>query len=220
MRCWTFLSGICKKKVINLFSNYMKIPVTSPACLLLTSFLLLAACNNADQNATTPKADSSVVAKSHTDPARQGTDSAASDQHGTATLLPIEASGPQQYCYIKKLYTKGGVDYADADFIQFLYGDKAIAAARKHNDAEVVIKDGDTTYSVPNDYYIVNENSKIRTLALDSKVKCTAVVYEESRVVLKEVTLEALKAKYKDNIYILTLGKDSLITQIKEQYVP
>ena len=221
MKYWTSLSGYCKKKVIDLSSHLMKIPVTQSGYLLLALMLVLAACNSTDSNSTTPTSDSSVAAQPHTDSSGSKPDSAALEQHDPAALLPIEASGSEQYCYLKKLYTKGNITYADADFIQFLYGDKAIAAARKHNDAEMFIKDGDTTYSVPNDYYILNENPKIRTLALDNKVKCIAVVYGESRVALKEVTLEQLSAKYsKENVYILTLGKDSLITQIKEQYVP
>jgi hypothetical protein len=198
----------------------MKTPLTQSGYLLLASMLVLTACNNTDSNATAPTSDSAVAAKVHTDSSGSGPDAIPSEKHDPSALLPIEASGPEQYCYIKKIYTKGDASYVDADFIQFLYGDKAIAAARKNHDAEMSVKDGDTTYSVPNDYYILNENSKIRTLALDNQVKCTAVVYEDSRVVLKEVTLDQLKAKYKDNIYIITLGKDSLITQIKEQYVP
>jgi len=133
-------------------------------------------------------------------------------------VAPQEKPEEGQYCFIEKVYEKEGTAFIDADFIQFLMGKAAVAAARKRGDAEPVVTNGDTTWSVPNDYYILNENRKIRTLALKPGFLLTTV----SQPAEKEMSgVEYLKKYAKDGLFILTLdGADSTVTAIKEQYLP
>jgi hypothetical protein len=120
-------------------------------------------------------------------------------------------------------FTTRTIQFIDADFIQFLYEKKAVEAARKHKDAEMEVKNGDTTYYVLNDYYVLNENTRIRKLALSPDVTCYTLSYSAPRVVLEKTSLEKLTENYNknnDNYYILILDKNNVVTSIKEQYVP
>jgi len=123
-----------------------------------------------------------------------------------------------QYCFIEKVYEKEGTTYIDADYIQFLMGKPAVEAARKRGDAEPFVRNGDTTWSVPNDYYILNENKKIRSLALKPDFRLVTVEKPEA----KEVSGVGYLKKYaKDLVFVLTLdATDSTVTVIKEQYLP
>src|SRR5882724_2519531 len=109
----------------------MKHRIYWPAALLI----LLAGCN-LDENNTHKK----TAPKTHT------TDSPVVKQ---VAIQPQDKPEAGQYCYIKAVYNKeDGAAYIDADYIQFLMGDAAIAAAQKKKD------------SVMDDYYIVNDNDK------------------------------------------------------------
>lgn len=133
-------------------------------------------------------------------------------------VAPQEKPEEGQYCFIEKVYEKEGAAYIDADFIQFLMGKAAVAAARKRGDAEPVVRNGDTTWSVPNDYYILNENRKIRKLMLKSGFRLIWVSQPEQ----EEISgVEYLKKYAKDRVFVLTLdAADSAVSVVKEQYLP
>lgn len=192
----------------------MKTSLTLFAILII----LLTACDSNDTK--TSDAASRDTATSATIPAK---DTPAVTSSQKESVIPPEESDSLKFCYIKRFYKEGNALFIDADYIQFLYGKKAVEAARKHNDAEMEVKNGDTTYYVLNDYYVLNENTRIRKLTLSPDVSCYTISYEEPRVVLEKASLQKLESNYNknnDNYYILTLDKNNVVTSIKEQYVP
>lgn len=70
------------------------------------------------------------------------------------------------HAYVRRFYEQKGRYYATLDYVQFLKGADAVAAAQRRGDAAMDVRNGDTIYSVFNDYYIVNENRRQRTLPL------------------------------------------------------
>ena len=180
-------------------------------------FIFLAACNNGDTKASAPaEGDTATVAV--TPPPKDTTAIADTPKE---SVLPPEESDSLKFCYIKKFYQEGNTQYIDADYIQFLFGEKAVAAARKHDDAEMEVKNGDTSYYVLNDYYVLNENTRLRKLALSPDVSCYTISWGGPSVLLEKTSLTKLQSNYNaGNYYILILDKQHVVTSIKEQYVP
>ena len=76
--------------------------------------------------------------------------------------------GKNQYSKINEVIKNGDTTFINADYIQFLTGQIAIDAAIKYHQADTFkTQDGKTHIDVPNDYFIVNENKKIRRLEID-----------------------------------------------------
>jgi multidrug efflux pump subunit AcrA (membrane-fusion protein) len=110
-----------------------------------------------------------------------------------------------------------------ADVIQWLTGDAANEAAVE----EGFIEEGD---SVPNDYYIVNDNPMLRTLTIAPDVEVTLATWDcENIPTEKRVSIERFVALFNgigeciDNLlvnpYWLTV-EDGTIVAIEEQYRP
>ena len=106
------------------------------------------------------------------------------------------------YALVINIYSENNKDYIDADFIQYFTGKKAIEESKKRGEADRRIVNGQTVYSVPNDFYIVNENNKIRKLEVSNDVK-----------------LDYLKKDYKDKLFLLTIQNGKVI-EIKEIFTP
>lgn len=122
----------------------------------------------------------------------------------------------EQYSLILKVYTENGKNYVDADYVQYLIGDKAIEEAKKNGDADAFIVDGKKIYAVPNDYYIVNKNKTIRKIELSDNPTFNLLISEN----LKDSnTLENFKKNYHDSLYILRL-KNNKIIEVKEVFIP
>lgn len=123
-----------------------------------------------------------------------------------------------QVSLINSVSTVGNDFVIAADYVQMLTGKAALKAAKKAGDAEYdLTAKGDTTWYVPNDYYVVNDNSKIRNLA----VAPTAVIMlvKEGTSRLSKSTVGALKKSYRDKLYRLTIVNDKVV-KIEEIYVP
>ncbi|MEO5776758.1 MAG: hypothetical protein ABIQ27_07630 [Flavobacterium sp.] len=101
---------------------------------------------------------------------------------------------------IIKVYKKDNKTFIKSDFVQYLTGDRAIEAAKKSGEADFIIKNGKKVYAVPNDYFIVNENKKIRTFELDKKV-------------------ENFFSRSHEGVYTLTIENNKVI-KIKEIFIP
>lgn len=106
------------------------------------------------------------------------------------------------YSLVINIYNENNKHFIDADYIQYFTGKKAIEEAKKRNEADKFIINGQTVYSVPNDFYIVNENDKIRKLEVSNDVK-----------------LDYLKKNYKDQLFLLTIQNGKVI-EIKEIFTP
>jgi hypothetical protein len=188
----------------------------------------MAACNNGDAGT---KANNQPDSASNTTSSGNSAETHSKDSStvnpddtamaGGESVYPVKESDSIKYCYIKKFYSKDNQQYVDADFIQVYTGDKAIKVARQHHDVEMTVANGDTTWSLPSDLYIVNENSLIRKLIIADDAMYKGVKYGTEQVVTKPVSREQLLAVYnKEKIYVLTINKNNVITQIKEQYLP
>jgi len=122
----------------------------------------------------------------------------------------------EQYSLILKVYTENGKNYLDADYVQYLIGDKAIEEAKKNGDADAFIVDGKKIYAVPNDYYIVNKNKTIRKIELSYNPKFNLLIGENLK---GSNTFENFKKNYHDTLYILRL-KNNKIIEVKEVFIP
>jgi hypothetical protein len=173
-----------------------------------TILTLLFACNSADDKTTDSPSEN--IAKK---------DSAVVKE---LPIQPQDKPDTGQYCYIKKIYTTGNTSFIVADYIQFLMGKEAVDAAKKNNNAEMVIDNkGDTVYSVPDNYYILNENTALKTLPLAKNVEILFVENNGTKTDIHKPVFEMLKERIKndDAIFILTIS-DGVVKKIKEQYVP
>ncbi|MCU0323927.1 MAG: hypothetical protein MUF45_01555 [Spirosomaceae bacterium] len=134
----------------------------------------------------------------------------------THTVTAPESAITKSYCNIKQINADSTIE---VDMIDFLQGDAAIEAARKNGEAipDVSAK-GDTTYSVANDYYIVNDSKEITKLSLDKNLVLD--VYNEDMDGKKaDATLEFVKKHLKFGVFILHL-KDGKVVKIEEQFIP
>lgn len=110
-----------------------------------------------------------------------------------------------------------GTDNASiqADYVQMLTGTAAVAAARKRGEAEYDINaKADTNWYVPNDYYIVNENPKIRKLSISTDVKIYLV--KAGTATLGKSNIAELRQFYQGKLFRLASvgGKVVAITEI------
>jgi hypothetical protein len=107
--------------------------------------------------------------------------------------------------------------YIDADYIQYLTGNQAIEEAKKNGDADVIIINGIKKYSIPDDFYVLNENKKIRKLELSNNIKIDLI--DNSKSSGKDSIFNYFKNNYDDRIYILELSGGKVIN-IKEVFIP
>lgn len=125
--------------------------------------------------------------------------------------------------YIRRFYQKENRYYVDVDYIQFLSGEAAVAAARRKGDAAVDVVKGDTVYSVFNDYYIVNDNSQVRTLPLAEQVTFTFWRAGENGLERVPASLAKVQAQIPKVLFLspfIVETKQGVVTSVAEQYVP
>lgn len=178
--------------------------------LLLLLLVLLVSCSDKPAGKTTAGAKDSIQEKNDSDKIKPA-------------LIPWtdDKPGKGQYCYISKVFMTGDTSFIEADYIQFLMGEKAITAARKKNDAlmEVNAK-GDTTWSLLDDIYIINDNTMLITLPVAGNAEIL-LIQMDGKPYFRRSTLKELKSRAdKNSVYILTINSDQVVTQIKQQYLP
>jgi hypothetical protein len=163
-----------------------------PAALLI----LVAGCNLDDSKAT--KKPAHAVHKTDSPTVK------------LVAIQPQDKPEAGQYCFVYKTYDKDGATYIDADYVQFLMGDAAIAAAKKKGEAEIVM----------DNYYIVNDNPQVRSLKLSSDFEF--IVVENSAGSLdKKTAMTYLQSAIKNKwVLILTFNSQQEVIRIKEQFLP
>jgi hypothetical protein len=125
-----------------------------------------------------------------------------------------------QYSLIKKLCKEGDSIFIEADYIQFLMGDNAVAAARQKNDADTFKdKNGRLVYSVLDDYYILNDNAAIRKLPVIKNVLIELVNTEDGQTFISSAGFDQLTERIKDGIFILQI-EEGKVTKIRQQFLP
>ncbi len=140
----------------------------------------------------------------------------------TTTAEVTTTSGTtKQFTFIKDVTIKGGKTTISADFAQFLTGKAAADSATAHGDES----------PPPNDYYIANDNKKLRTLPVKSgiKVSLTALDDGTSDPEGYKVSLSKWAGYYAaptpdtgsitGGPYWITIT-NSVVTAIEEQYTP
>jgi hypothetical protein len=154
-------------------------------------------CNNADQQAAS-KETSAVENKT----------AGLQPNISSTPIQPQDKPEDGQYCMVKKIFVKGDTTYLDADYIQFFMGDEAVAAAKQHGEPEGAM----------DNYYIVNDNTQLRTLPLAKNVAVVFVQSGDTSITYKQDIETLLQTKW-DGLYILTI-ENGVVTKIRQQYVP
>ena len=145
---------------------------------------------------------------------------------------------------IKKVYEKDGKNYLDIDYVQFLSGKEAIVAALEDdacvlyekgtfNELDMIVElskvknmtldqiigsyDQDCT---PNDFYIRNQNPKLRTFEITSTIFKTATDFENDPDGVRDIIYTEFKGFLEDyQLYNIEV-KDEKVVKIEEQYIP
>ncbi|MGD0342994.1 MAG: hypothetical protein ABSA76_14935 [Bacteroidales bacterium] len=139
-----------------------------------------------------------------------------------------EAVKTQEYdlpnCYIDTIVVKDNKFYITLEYIAFLGGQEAVAAAKKDGypvEVDTVIN-GDTVWHVPDDYYIAREDTTRSTFVVSDKVEISLLYGSENE---SGKTIHDLLDLYtKGNILktqpFIIKEKDGVITKITEYFVP
>jgi len=144
---------------------------------------------------------------------------------GEAGMLP--ANSERQMGHIKKIYVKGGKNYLDIDYIQWLTGEAAEKAMREDGECP---KTGECV--VLNDYYIRNVNPLIRAFEISPDVEIFMQTYgagepggdiswnqQISFNQFRSIFDTNRKPHLKNVPYIVEIQNQTII-KVTEQYVP
>ncbi len=105
-----------------------------------------------------------------------------------------------------------------ADYVQMLTGKAAIAAARSVGEADYEIrKKRDTVWSVPNDYFVLNQSPKTRMLSVAPKAKIFLVAEGSSKVA--PAPISKLQKSFAGKLFRLTISNGG-VEKIEEIYTP
>jgi len=134
----------------------------------------------------------------------------------------ISITNNDHYSFIVGVAKRDDTTFIDADYIQYLTGKAALEAAKKAHQADTFkTADGKTHVSVPNDYFILNENEKIRRLALDKNCSINLVINLDSNPPISDNSFESLKKRIEQRApFILTLNNSGAVIKIKEVFIP
>ncbi|MBX0288928.1 hypothetical protein K3G63_00675 [Hymenobacter sp. HSC-4F20] len=168
--------------------------------------LLTAACRSSEQEGTVAEARDNVP---------------STIEGEQSTTEKVGATG-RNHGYIRRFYQQKGQYYVAVDYIQFLKGADAVAAAQRKGDAAMDVQNGDTIYSVFNDYYIVNDNPQQRTL----RVSPTAVVtlWDKTAELRQYRTTPAEVLAKGTEVFryapFVVESRQGTVTSLTEQFVP
>jgi hypothetical protein len=142
-----------------------------------------------------------------------------------ASLVPTPTPGvsEKRIGFVRKAYTKSGVNYVDIDYVSFLTGAEAVEKAKADGMAE---QDEDGTWYVPNDYYISNDNPMLRTFPLGStcSIKIVDLGGSGAEIPMKSLTFAQFKAKgptFDDGEMLMYINvQNGIAVSLEEQYRP
>lgn len=119
---------------------------------------------------------------------------------------------------ITAINIKGDVFIIQADFVQLLTGKYALAAARKTGEAEYNLNEkGDTAWYVSNDYYILNNTKRLRSLPVANAAQIYLIKAGTSTI--GKSNLANLKNSFEGKLFRLSLFKNSIV-KVVEIYTP
>lgn len=197
-------------------------------CVVCLSVLLFAGClqvNVPTPPVTAPLASPEV---SPTPPPVSPTVSAVVTPSATPSPSPSLSPSPspsvgvteKKIGFVQKAWTASGKNYITIDYVDFLTGQAAIDKAVADGKAEI---DEHGNYSVPNDYYISNENPMLRTFELSPS--CAIRVVNQSHAPdLKSVTFTQFKTMGPtfgaEEMLMHIDVKDGVVQSLKEEFRP
>jgi len=139
----------------------------------------------------------------------------------TAAPVPTPGKATREFSFIEKATVTGSTASVSADYAQYLTGPAAIAAATAHGDES----------PPPNDYYVVNDSTKLRTLPVKAGISVKLVSKPDGTMDVNtySVPLATWAGYYASPTattgsitgagYWLTV-KSGVVIGIEEQYVP
>jgi len=161
----------------------------------------------------TPTADVPVTSTTEEPPAT--TEQQPSAGEGSAPTGPYD----RQPGMVVDVANTGGTYVMRIDYVQFLTGGEAADAAAAHGDDS----------PPPNDYYVVNDNPKIRDFPIQAGIPVFVVTNDDGtsdadgHTITLAQWVAALSgpeaSTFKASIYWITL-ENGIITEITAQYVP
>lgn len=123
--------------------------------------------------------------------------------------------------YVEKVFEKDGKRYFIIDKVEFLTGDAAVEAAMKDGNAYYDYYTGE--YSVPNDYYIVNNNPLIRTYEISESASIKLYSSLSYDYVLTSISYSEFMARVNSIDYGVLCNiniENDVVVKIEQQYVP
>lgn len=136
---------------------------------------------------------------------------------GAKSQKIISSKTRVEFAYITNTSSSGKNMSLQIDIIQMLTGKDAVFAARKKGEAEYDIKKGDTTWYVPNDFYIVNNST--RKSKINISPGADILLVREGGSDLVKSTFQKLKHRFEGKIFKLTI-KEFMVRKIEEVYTP
>lgn len=127
----------------------------------------------------------------------------------------------QEYAYISNIETQAGNHFVVADYVQYLSGKAALKAAIQHGEAEKEInQNGKTEWTLPNDYYILNDNKKLRTLKLAKNADYILIGSKKDLPRPSKQTFNDLKNNFEGKLYKISFHQNRIISKVEEIYLP
>jgi hypothetical protein len=178
---------------------------------LAVAGMLGTACNDA----------SSVAAGGSTTTEASATETTSSptpEDTGSPSPKPASLEDGRHFVFAKEVADRSGGPQLRFDLAYFLTGDEATQAAKDHGDE----------YPPPNDYYIVNDNPKLRWLPVSASVKVKYIPNEMCCDLAAgnfdawaEAVNETSQTDYAGKLapWWITVS-DGQIAKIEQQYLP
>lgn len=146
-----------------------------------------------------------------------------SDEPTATADAPAQASAEsteRRFCFVKSVRWEGATALVTVDYAEILNGDAAAAAATAHGDES----------PPPNDYYIVNDNPKLREFPADKNLTVKVVSQSGGGVVTEGYGMalgawcDVLAGMSADDFvtnrpYWITIKKSTIVA-LEEQFLP
>lgn len=128
---------------------------------VLAVLVAVAACSSGVTDDTTTTVTPTTAPETSTSTTQTAESTTTTTVPETTTTTEALPEGVREFAYVVAVEASdNGTVVVTADYAQFLTGDEAIQAAIEDG----FIVEGEV---IPNDYYIVNENSQLRQLTID-----------------------------------------------------
>jgi len=127
----------------------------------------------------------------------------------------------KKYCFVKDIYEQNGKYFIKADYIDFLFGSEAVERAKENGEADFDISEsGDTIYFVYDDYYVSNQNPKIRTLEINKNALIEILDFSTTENYRKLTNILEFKNEIENDRIMILRIKNGIVIKMKEQYTP